>query len=128
MVRWPGYLVPLLLAAARGDAWPAQASVCVALAAGGCPGKYATGLPIEGVDAAARHAGVRVFHAGTALADGRLVAAGGRVLSVTAVAATLQGAIDAAYGAIGEIRFEGMHYRTDIGRRRPAPRATPSPA
>jgi len=126
MVRCPGDLVPLLLAAARGEAWPAlaawpsQASVCVALASGGYPGKYATRLPIHGIEAAATHPGVRVFHAGTALADGRLVTAGGRVLSVTAVAATLRGAIDAAYGAIGEIRFEGMHYRTDIGRRRPA--------
>ncbi|MBI4270177.1 MAG: phosphoribosylamine--glycine ligase [Candidatus Rokubacteria bacterium] len=126
VVRAPGDLVPLLLAAARGEAWPGtspwppQASVCVTLASGGYPGRYVTGLPIEGVDAAARRPGVHVFHAGTALAGGRLVTAGGRVLAVTALAATLARAIEAAYGAIGEIRFEGMHFRSDIGRRRPA--------
>lgn len=124
MVRWPGDLVPLLLAAARGEAWPAlaawppHASVCVALASGGYPGKYRTGLPVEGVEAADAKPGVRVFHAGTALRDGKLVTAGGRVLSVTALADDLPAAIQAAYDAVKEIRFEGMHYRTDIGRRR----------
>jgi phosphoribosylamine--glycine ligase len=124
MVRWPGDLVPLLLAAARGEAWralpawPPHASVCVALASGGYPGKYRTGLPVEGVEAADAKPGVRVFHAGTALRDGRLVTAGGRVLSVTALDDDLPAAIRAAYDAVKEIRFEGMHYRTDIGRRR----------
>ncbi len=124
MVRWPGDLVPLLLAAARGAAWPAlaawpeHASVCVALASGGYPGKYRTGLPIDGVEAADAKPGVRVFHAGTALRDGTLVTAGGRVLGVTALADDLSAAIRAAYDAVKEIRFEGMHYRTDIGRRR----------
>ncbi|MEK7387482.1 MAG: phosphoribosylamine--glycine ligase [candidate division NC10 bacterium] len=124
MVRWPGDLVPLLLAAARGEAWralpawPPHASVCVALASGGYPGKYRTGLPVEGVEAADAKPGVRVFHAGTALRDGKLVTAGGRVLSVTALADDLPTAIQAAYDAVKEIRFEGMHYRTDIGRRR----------
>ncbi|MBI2157130.1 MAG: phosphoribosylamine--glycine ligase [Candidatus Rokubacteria bacterium] len=123
VVRAPGDLVPALLAAARGEpwpapaAWPARAAVSVTLASGGYPGKYATGLPIEGVDAAAARPGVTVFHAGTALAGGRLVTAGGRVLSVTAVGEDLARAIAAAYGAVGEIRFEGMHHRTDIGRR-----------
>jgi phosphoribosylamine---glycine ligase len=59
-----------------------------------------------------------VFHAGTARRDGRLVTAGGRVLGVTAVAGDMERAIDRAYEAVGRIRFEGMHFRTDIGRRK----------
>jgi phosphoribosylamine--glycine ligase len=124
LVRAPGDLVPLLVAAAHGGpwptvvTWPARASVCVALVSGGYPGTYPTGVPIDGVEAAETLPGVTVFHAGTALRDGRLVTAGGRVLSVTAVADDLATAIDRAYGAIGEIRFAGMHYRRDIGRRR----------
>jgi phosphoribosylamine--glycine ligase len=124
VVRAPGDLVPLLLAAARGDAWPppvswsARASVCVCVASGGYPGKYPTGLAIEGVEAAEAKHGVQVFHAGTATREGRLVTAGGRVLGVTAAADTLDRAIATAYAAIGEISFDGMHYRKDIGRRR----------
>lgn len=123
VVRWPGDLVPLLLAAARGEAWPAlaawppRASVCVAIASGGYPGTYRTGLPIEGVEAADARPGIRVFHAGTARRDGTLVTAGGRVLGVTALADDLPAAIRRAYDAVGAIRFDGMHYRTDIGRR-----------
>jgi phosphoribosylamine--glycine ligase len=124
MVRAPGDLVPLLHAAARGDAWPpahpwpSTASVCVNIASGGYPGKYPTGLPIRGVDAADARPGVQVFHAGTATKNGTLVTAGGRVLGVTAVAESMDAAIAAAYAAVREISFEGMHYRTDIGRRR----------
>ena len=124
VVRAPGDLVPHLLAAARGDAWPAtpawsgSASVCVNLASGGYPGQYRTGLPIHGIEAAEARPGVQVFHAGTATRDGRLVTAGGRVLGVTAVADRIEAAITAAYAAIDDISFEGMHYRTDIGRRR----------
>ncbi len=124
MVRAPGDLVPLLRAAADGDAWPpahpwpGTASVCVNIASGGYPGKYRTGLPIRGVEAADARPGVQVFHAGTATKNGALVTAGGRVLGVTAVAASMDAAIAAAYAAVHEISFEGMHYRTDIGRRR----------
>ena len=124
MVRAPGDLVPLLLAAARGDAWPparswsSAASVCVNVASGGYPGKYQTGLPIRGVEGAEARPGVQVFHAGTATRNGQLVTAGGRVLGVTAVAESMETAIAVAYEAVREISFEGMHYRTDIGRRR----------
>ena len=126
VVRVSGDLVPLLVAAAHGGPWPevgpwsTRASVCVVLASGGYPGKYGTGAAIEGVESAETAPGVTVFHAGTALREGRLVTAGGRVLGVTAVAGDLATAIARAYGAVGAIRFEGMHYRRDIGRRRPA--------
>jgi phosphoribosylamine--glycine ligase len=116
-------LVPLLLRAARGEPLPArvaerpEAGVCITLASGGYPGAYRTGLPIEGVDAAEAEPGVRVFHAGTAERDGRLVTAGGRVLSVTATAPDLREAIARAYRAAAKIHFDDMHYRRDIGAR-----------
>jgi phosphoribosylamine--glycine ligase len=115
-------IVPLLLAAARGETLPAPGgsrrhAVCVALASGGYPGAYRTGLAIDGVDAAERREGVRVFHAGTAERDGKLVTAGGRVLGVTATADDLATAVARAYAAVGDIQFEGMHARRDIGRK-----------
>jgi phosphoribosylamine---glycine ligase len=114
-------LLPLLLAAARGEALPdpprsAGHAVCVTLASGGYPGPYRTGLPIDGIDAAERREGVRVFHAGTAERDGKLVTAGGRVLGVTAVADDLATAVARAYAAVGDVHFEGMHFRRDIAR------------
>jgi phosphoribosylamine---glycine ligase len=117
-------LLPMLAAVAEGRLPPAttvarRAAVCVILASGGYPGKYSTGFPITGIDDAASIPGVEVFHAGTARRDGRLVTAGGRVLGVTAVGDDVPRAIDAAYEAVGRIRFEGMHFRRDIGRRRP---------
>jgi phosphoribosylamine--glycine ligase len=123
VVRLGEDLVPLLLSAARGDrlpervAWTPEAAVCVVLASGGYPGAYRTGLPVEGIEAAERVEGVRVFHAGTARRDGRLVTAGGRVLGVTATAPDHAEAIERAYEAAARIRFDGVHYRRDIGRR-----------
>ena len=93
--------------------------MCVILASGGYPGRYSTGFPVTGIEEAESIPGVEVFHAGTAHRDGRLVTAGGRVLGVTAVGDDVPRAIDAAYEAVGRIRFEGMHFRRDIGRRRP---------
>jgi len=124
-----GDLLPVLDAAARGAPLPdveraSRAAVCVVLASGGYPGRYATGVPIDGIADAARVPGVTVFHAGTAERDGRLVTAGGRVLGVTAAAGDVPAAIDAAYEAAARIRFEGVHYRRDIGRRRTAQEAT----
>ena len=117
-------LLPMLAAIAQGTtppaiATPRRAAVCVAVASGGYPGKYATGLPISGIEDAETVAGVHVFHAGTARREGRLVTAGGRVLGVTAVGDDVPRAIEVAYEAVGRIRFEGMHFRRDIGRRRP---------
>ena len=125
-------LVPLLAAVARGEKLPAsrpwdnagRAAVCVAVASGGYPGRYTTGREITGIEAAEARSGVQVFQAGTARREGRLVTAGGRVLGVTAVADDLTAAIAAAYEGVSHIRFEGMHYRTDIGRRALEARAT----
>ncbi len=94
--------------------WRSEAACCLVLASGGYPGNYDKGYPITGLDAAGKTA--TVFHAGTALRDGQIVTNGGRVLGVTAVAPTLDQAIDKAYAAAKPIHFEKMQYRTDIGR------------
>jgi phosphoribosylamine--glycine ligase len=92
------------------------ASATVIAASGGYPGKYANGLPVSGVEAEDND-GVIVFHAGTALIDGQLVTAGGRVLAVSAEADDLEDALDRIYRRLEQISFEGMHYRRDIGHR-----------
>ena len=97
--------------------WSSGASACVVASSGGYPGSYKTGLPISGLAAAAPVPGVQVFHAGTALKDGQILTAGGRVLGVTAAADSLSEALARAYQAMAEIHFEGMYYRRDIGHR-----------
>lgn len=100
--------------AGRSVSWREAAAVTVVLASGGYPGSYPTGVPIEGVDRADAHPDVEVFHAGTRRDEGRLVTAGGRVLAVTALGTEVAGARQRAYDAADEIRFEGLHRRTDI--------------
>ncbi len=91
--------------------WRTEPSVCVVLAAHGYPGKPRSGDLIHGVDAAPAD----VFHAGTRLGARGLETSGGRVLGVTARAATLPEAIAAAYRGVEAIHFDGMQYRRDIG-------------
>jgi phosphoribosylamine--glycine ligase len=94
--------------------WDPRPSVCVVLCSGGYPGKYETGRAITGLDEAARLPDVKVFHAGTKI-DGRYtVTDGGRVLGVTAMGETLSAAKRNAYAAVDKIKFNGMHFRTDI--------------
>ena len=95
--------------------WSTKTALTVVLASEGYPGKYQTGLPITGVEAAEALPGIVVFHAGTRRVDGHLLTSGGRVLDVTAVADTLAEAQRKAYEAVKLIHFEGMQYRTDIG-------------
>jgi phosphoribosylamine--glycine ligase len=93
------------------------AAVTVVMASGGYPGPYETGKAITGVDEADALDGVTVFHAGTERADGRLLTAGGRVLSVTGTGATIAEARERAYAGVGLIDFEGAHWRRDIAAR-----------
>jgi phosphoribosylamine--glycine ligase len=94
------------------------AAVTVVMASGGYPGPYETGVPITGVEDAEALESVAVFHAGTARDDrGRLVTAGGRVLSVTGTGATLAEARERAYAGVGRIHFDGAHWRHDIAAR-----------
>ena len=98
-------------------AWQNGYAVSLTLASGGYPGKYRTGIPITGIEEANLLENVQIFHAGTALQNGQLVTAGGRVLSVAAHGETLQEAVSRAYEAATRISFEGMHYRRDIAHR-----------
>jgi len=97
--------------------WKTEPAVCVVMAAGGYPGVHDTGKPISGLAAAARLKDVMVFHAGTALKGGKVVTNGGRVLGVTAVGPDIAAAIARAYQAVDKIRWDGVQYRTDIGRK-----------
>jgi phosphoribosylamine--glycine ligase len=90
------------------------AAVTVVLASGGYPGPYRTGIPIEGIDQAEALDGVTVFHAGTALRDGTVVTAGGRVLAVTGTGPTIAEARSRAYAGVDRISFEGAQHRRDI--------------
>ena len=96
--------------------WSEEAATCVVMASAGYPGNYSAGKTITGIDEAERLESVVVFHAGTKLnADGGIETAGGRVLGVTARAATLEDATARAYEALNEIEFDGMRFRRDIG-------------
>jgi phosphoribosylamine--glycine ligase len=92
-----------------------ERAVGIVLASGGYPDRYDTGRTISGLDEAAAMPGVVVFHAGTALRDGRLVTSGGRVLTVVARADDFPRARALAYDAASRIGFEGLHMRRDIG-------------
>ncbi|MEX2274970.1 MAG: phosphoribosylamine--glycine ligase [Actinomycetota bacterium] len=94
--------------------WRPEACVTVVAASGGYPGRFETGIPIEGVDAAEQVEGAIVFHAGTVERSGRLLTSGGRVLAVSGLGPTVDDARERAYEALSRISFDGMQYRTDI--------------
>lgn len=93
--------------------WTDDPSVCVVMASGGYPDAYEKGFPISGL-ADAELSGAVVFHAGTALKNGAVVSAGGRVLGVTARAKDIKSAIEKAYKAVRKISWQGCFYRNDI--------------
>lgn len=95
--------------------WHEGFTLCVTLCAAGYPEAPRTGMPIEGVEAAQAAPGVLVFHAGTAMRDGRLTVSGGRVLNVVGAGTSLAEARDRAYRAAGLISFDGKTIRGDIG-------------
>ncbi len=94
--------------------WKQSSAACIVLASGGYPGKYEGGKVITGMDEA-EALGATVYHAGTKMADGNFVTAGGRVLGVTALGESLRAAVDSAYAAARKIHFDGAHMRSDIG-------------
>lgn len=100
--------------------WSGKSCACVVMASGGYPEKYETGKEISGLDEKGQcvnNKDAYVYHAGTKLEGGKYLTAGGRVLGVTATDDTLRGALDKAYGAVKEISFDKVHYRSDIGKR-----------
>ena len=95
--------------------WDARPAVCVVMAAEGYPGTYEKGKVISGLEAAAKHKDVKVFHAGTSTNENdEVVTSGGRVLGVTALGDTIPDAKNAAYAAIREIQWDGAWCRSDI--------------
>ena len=118
-----GDLLEAMIATAKGElesvplsAKPGSAA-CVVMASGGYPVKYVSGKEISGLDADGQLSGATVYHAGTRREGGKYFTAGGRVLGVTATGDTLDSALDGAYAAVSKIRFDGAHYRNDIGRK-----------
>ena len=102
--------------------WDPRTSVCVTMASAGYPGKYPSDLPISGLDSAQAQ-NATVFHAGTRDKNSQVVTAGGRVLSVCGIGTDLDAARATAYAACDAIRFDGKHFRKDIGKRREARKA-----
>lgn len=119
MMRLKSDLLPLLLACANGTLdqvnaeWSDDAALTVVMASKGYPGSYAKNTPISALPADADEA--KVFHAGTALKDGALIATGGRVLAITATGKTVSEAQKRAYAVAGQVRWENGFYRSDIG-------------
>ena len=123
LMRLEGDLVDIMLAASEGTLradmvrWKPDAAVCVVAAARGYPGSYEKGFPITGLEEAAEEENTMVFHAGTADRGPQIVTNGGRVLGVTALGRDVAEAIGRAYRGMSKIRFDGIHYRKDIGAR-----------
>jgi phosphoribosylamine--glycine ligase len=95
---------------------PKRHAVCVVLASGGYPGHYEKGKAIRGIENI-RDENILIFHAGTAIRDGKVVTSGGRVLNVVGLGDTLSEAYQRAYQGASAISFEGMYYRKDIAHR-----------
>ena len=120
MMRLQGDLVEAMRATAehRLDevelAFDPRPAVCVVMASGGYPDAYEKGHEITGIDEADALDDVKVFHAGTALRNGKLVNSGGRVLGVTALGETIADAQQRAYEAVKKIHWQDCYYRTDI--------------
>jgi phosphoribosylamine--glycine ligase len=123
MMRLESELVPALMACARGGLdkikirFKREAAVCVVMAANGYPGVYEKGSAIIGLEKAAKLEDVKVFHAGTEMKDGTMLATGGRVLGVTALGATIAQARKNAYAAVAAIDWPNGFCRSDIGNR-----------
>ena len=124
MARLKNDIIDIMLACNEGTLgrhqleWDRRYSVCVVMAAKGYPELYNKGMVIYGLDLAGSSDGINVFHAGTRLeGKEKVVCNGGRVLGVTALAETLEGAIDKAYKVVRKIQWDGVYYRKDIGRR-----------
>ncbi|OEU76359.1 MAG: phosphoribosylamine--glycine ligase [Desulfuromonadales bacterium C00003093] len=123
LMRMKSDIVPVLQACARGELqqgsidWHDMSAVCVVMASGGYPAHFAKGFAIKGLNAAAQMEDLMVFHAGTALKEGKIVNNGGRVLGVTGLGNTVKSAIDKAYAGVDKISWDGVHFRKDIGAR-----------
>ena len=122
-MRMGGDLIPVMDACIDGDltgvelAWDSRTAVCVVMASHGYPGSYKKGKRIQGLEKVNEMEGVYVFHAGTQVEDEHFVTAGGRVLGVTGLGKGIKEAMEITYQAVAEITWEGVHFRTDIGKK-----------
>jgi len=122
MMRLQSDLPELCLAAINGTLdqvqaqWDSRSAIGVVLAAGGYPDNYSKGHIISGLDSNDSEA-ARIFHAGTSMDNDNVVTSGGRVLCVCALADSVQAAASAAYAGCGQIHWDGVFYRRDIGYR-----------
>jgi len=122
-MRMRGDIIPILEACIDGNLaerhmeWDNRVSVCVVMASKGYPEKYEKGKVIQGLEVASTMKDVFVFHAGTAFESGRIITSGGRVLGVTALGEDIPKAIERVYEAIRNVFWDGVHYRTDIGKK-----------
>lgn len=123
MMRMKSDIVPILNAvvdeklSGKTIEWRPDASVCVVMVSRGYPGDYKKGFEIKELKSVEGMEGVVVFHSGTALKDGKVIADGGRVLGVTALGKTIPNAIDLAYFALQKLNCKPLYYRTDIGKK-----------
>ena len=120
MMRVKSDIVPIFEACIDGTLstqileWKREPTVCVVMAAKGYPGSYQKGKEIRGLNLEENQQAV-VFHAGTQLTNGKVLTNGGRVLGVTALGSDINQAIEKAYSIVGKIKWDGIHYRKDIG-------------
>ncbi|MCP5006987.1 MAG: phosphoribosylamine--glycine ligase [Planctomycetes bacterium] len=121
LTRMKSDLVPVMKATITGKLegssieWYPHSSLCVVIASGGYPGHYDSGKVISGLGKLRDRAHTQVFHAGTKYAEGKVVTSGGRVLSVVANGSDIRDAQKLAYEAAGDIEFDGIYFRKDIG-------------
>jgi phosphoribosylamine--glycine ligase len=121
MMRLKTDLLDIILAMEEGKladveiVWDRRPAMCVVATSKGYPGEYTKGVPITGVEQADAMPDVKVFHSGTKMVGKSLATDGGRVLGVTALGNTIADARRRAYAAMDKIKFDGMHYRRDIG-------------
>jgi len=122
-MRMKGDLVPIMEACLEQSladmeiAWDPRLAVCVVMASQGYPGSYEKGKLIHGLEKVEQKPEVYCFHAGTKDEGGRYLTAGGRVLGVTGLGKGIKEAREITYQAVSEITWEGVHYRTDIGKK-----------
>jgi phosphoribosylamine--glycine ligase len=123
LVRMKGDLVETMQAAIDGTLgdlsidWDPRPAVCVVMASQGYPGNYEKGKVIQGLATVSKMKDVIVFHAGTVRKDNHIITSGGRVMSITALGSDHKQAIERAYEAVGRIKWEGVYFRKDIGRK-----------
>ena len=121
LMRLDGDLAEIMMACVNGTLDKVvvkprpETCICVVLAAEGYPGSYPKGMEITGIEEAEALEGVKVFHAGTRLSEGKVTTSGGRILGVTALGADLADAKARAYQAVEKIHFDHCYFRRDIG-------------